>query len=558
MPLSFPASPTVGQTSTQNGRQYVYAGNNTWELVAASGGGSLSATVTIPAAGDQYWESVGLLLRGNGSNNGTIFADTGPAAKSVTRVGSTVTSTAQSKFGGASLYFDGSDSVLEVGSAYDADVAGFGTGDFTIEMWFRTASTSRVSVLSAYNAAASPATGLVLQLNKDDGGGPISGSINFGYGDSSLVSTTGGKWSTNTWHHLAVVRSGTALVIYVDGVSQGSATNSTDIASGTKLSLGGLFAGGYIQDYTGYIDDVRITRAARFTGTFTPPTATYQVGAYTAAQTLPVTITGSGGGSGLSWSSVPASATASGTAGQIAYDAPGKFYLCTATNTWRRTTLSSWVSDPYFSSVSLLLHMSGANGSTTFSDSSSAARTVTPSGSAAISTAQSRFGGSSGYFNMSADYLDIANNAAFDFGTGDFTIETWFYASAASGENYYPIFHNSLLFYAANTGSNSGRVMVFDGSTNVVDTGVSGNVFSLNTWTHLAWVRSSGVITIYVDGISKASATVSGSISSGSPNRIGRFGSASFSGATAYIDDLRITKGVARTITVPTAAYPDE
>ena len=38
MALSFPASPSVGATSTQNGRQYVYAGNNTWELVAASGG----------------------------------------------------------------------------------------------------------------------------------------------------------------------------------------------------------------------------------------------------------------------------------------------------------------------------------------------------------------------------------------------------------------------------------------------------------------------------------------------------------------------------------------
>jgi titin len=39
MPLSFPSSPTVGQTSTQNGRSYTYAGNNVWELTPASGGG---------------------------------------------------------------------------------------------------------------------------------------------------------------------------------------------------------------------------------------------------------------------------------------------------------------------------------------------------------------------------------------------------------------------------------------------------------------------------------------------------------------------------------------
>ncbi len=51
------------------------------------------------------------------------------------------------------------------------------------------------------------------------------------------------------------------------------------------------------------------------------------------------------GGSGLSWSSVPASATASGTAGRIAYDSSGYFYVCTAPNTWVRTALSTWDSD---------------------------------------------------------------------------------------------------------------------------------------------------------------------------------------------------------------------
>jgi len=38
MALSFPSSPSVGQTATVNSRQYVYVGNNVWELVAVSGG----------------------------------------------------------------------------------------------------------------------------------------------------------------------------------------------------------------------------------------------------------------------------------------------------------------------------------------------------------------------------------------------------------------------------------------------------------------------------------------------------------------------------------------
>jgi hypothetical protein len=46
MPFSFPASPALNATSTQNGREYRYAGNNTWELVAASGGGGSGSIVT--------------------------------------------------------------------------------------------------------------------------------------------------------------------------------------------------------------------------------------------------------------------------------------------------------------------------------------------------------------------------------------------------------------------------------------------------------------------------------------------------------------------------------
>lgn len=55
MPFSFPSNPSVGATSTQNGREYRYAGNNTWELVAASGGsGSIVTAATVagfPATG---------------------------------------------------------------------------------------------------------------------------------------------------------------------------------------------------------------------------------------------------------------------------------------------------------------------------------------------------------------------------------------------------------------------------------------------------------------------------------------------------------------------------
>lgn len=555
---SFPGTgaTTALYLSIASGRVYQWNGSVYSEVGPVGGGGSLSATVTIPASGDQYWSNTQLLLRGD------TAVDSSSYARTVTAYGGATVSTSQKKFGGGALSFAAVGDYYLVPSSADLS---FDTGDFTMEAWVRPTAfpvENGGAYISSFLTRQAPGGhGWRFELRGTSSSFThlsFTGMSDNGAGEQTVMVSY--SFSLNQWYHVAASRVGGVIYLFVDGVLQNTGGTSFGIFiqnASSDVRVGSLnFDVTYKFQFFGQIDDARITKGTgRYAATFTPPTEAYGTGEYVAAQTLPVVGTGSIG-SGLSWSSVPASATATGTAGQIAYDG-SYLYVATGSNAWERSALSPWVTDPYFSSVSLLLHMSGSNGSPTFTDSSSAARTVTPSGSAAISTAQSKFGGSSGYFNMSADYLELANNAAFDF-AGDFTIETWFYASAASGDNYYPIFHNSLLFYAANTGSNAGRVMVFDGSANVVDTGASGNVFSLNTWTHLAWVRSSGVITIYVDGISKASATVSGSISSGNPNRIGRFGSVSFSGATAYIDDLRITKGVARTITVPTAAYPDE
>ena len=81
--------------------------------------------------------------------------------------------------------------------------------------------------------------------------------------------------------------------------------------------------------------------------------------------------------------------------------------------------------DPYFSNVSLLLHMDGSNGSTTFTDNSSNGFTVTANGNAQISTAQSKWNGASGYFDGAGDFLTVPVNSAFELGTGDFDVELW-------------------------------------------------------------------------------------------------------------------------------------
>lgn len=77
--------------------------------------------------------------------------------------------------------------------------------------------------------------------------------------------------------------------------------------------------------------------------------------------------------------------------------------------------------DPYWANVVSLLHMDGANGSTTFTDQKG--KTWTPNGNVQISTAQSVFGGSSAAFDGVNDSLSIASHADFGFGTGDWTVE---------------------------------------------------------------------------------------------------------------------------------------
>jgi Insecticide toxin TcdB middle/N-terminal region/FG-GAP-like repeat/Salmonella virulence plasmid 65kDa B protein len=92
----------------------------------------------------------------------------------------------------------------------------------------------------------------------------------------------------------------------------------------------------------------------------------------------------------------------------------------TASDKWDVTTGGV---DPYWSSVVLLTHMDGADGSTSFTDSSSLGNAVTALGDAQIDTAQSKFGGASALFDGNGDYLTVASSPAFDLWAGDATIE---------------------------------------------------------------------------------------------------------------------------------------
>ena len=101
-------------------------------------------------------------------------------------------------------------------------------------------------------------------------------SFAFGYGLSPYTLLTVGGRVNNQWQHIAVVRSGSTITIYVNGVSQGTLSNSTNWSDSNLRISGFVDTQSSIYAYYGYLDDFRITKGiARYTSNFTPPTAAF-------------------------------------------------------------------------------------------------------------------------------------------------------------------------------------------------------------------------------------------------------------------------------------------
>jgi hypothetical protein len=233
--------------------------------------------------------------------------------------------------------------------------------------------------------------------------------------------------------------------------------------------------------------------------------------------------------------------------------------------TYNSSSISS--ADPDFANVSLLLHCDGANGSTTFLDSSVPSKVVTAFGNTQISTAQSKFGGASGLFDGAGDYIQTPDADNLDF-PGDFTVEMWVRPSN-TGPNVQGLIHKRVL----NT-SGTGTWQLSLTATNVFAfvnlqtiTVTSGGAVPANTWSHVACSRSGATIRLFVDGVQTASVADTTNFTNTHPLYLG-FDRAAGGTApanftdffTGYIDDVRITKGVARytaNFTPPTAPFPD-
>ena len=203
--------------------------------------------------------------------------------------------------------------------------------------------------------------------------------------------------------------------------------------------------------------------------------------------------------------------------------------------------------DPFFSNVSLLLLGNGANGSTTIIDSSPSPKTVTAVGNAQISTVQSKFGGASIAFNGTNSRIESASNIAFNFGTGNFTIEFWCYLNSTGNQ----VFYETQLSGGTGSRNNGFVFLLFNGKLNIFSfssfKGASNTSITIRTWHHIALVRvgSTNTWTYYLNGNSDGSFIHSINLLD-QGFMCGRLTDVVDYFLNGYIDNLRITKGVAR------------
>ncbi|MFA5021408.1 MAG: LamG domain-containing protein, partial [Patescibacteria group bacterium] len=468
-----------------------------------------------------------LLLHGDGPNGSTTFLDYSPSPKNLYVYNEPYLSTTQSKFGGSSMYFDGSNDYISSPSNTDFE---FGTNDWTMDFWFR--ANSSVNAWKGigggdWDIVSGNGSNYSMPVFAYNNVHPTSGKIFTVY----LSSTTGGNPKSisatldcyNKWNHIALVRFGATVTLYLNGIASGN----VNIGDSANLIKSGFMLGRYLNNGSmiysdGYIDEFRIVNGkAMWTSNFNTalPSVPYSVPGMILSSSDSTNVNELGElrvgdvNSGLSYntkdlfkfninesekliigenilglnSSEPKSILdiagtqiASGgsaiaanihpiltpinnsdimtalridptfTSGDNKYGlvvTNGSVGIGTTTPT-SLLTLSSTSpeikiinsDDGNYSSIirggnnkllfynksnvsddsdkiKLLLHGDGLNSSLLFFDDSPSSKKITPYNEPYLSTTQSKFGGSSMYFDGSNDYISSPSNTDFEFGT---------------------------------------------------------------------------------------------------------------------------------------------
>jgi Concanavalin A-like lectin/glucanases superfamily len=461
------------------------------------------ATLTVPTAPLTAITNTSLLLN---YTNGQIYDNA--MMNNLVTYGSAQVSTSVVKYGTGSIAFNGTTDYLTANANLTNN---FSTGNFTIECWVYFVSVANGQLVSA--GSGSNTNAYYWQY--------YSGQLQFGVQTVGPITATNWTPSASTWYHVAVVRSGTNVYQFVNGTQLGTtATSSQNFVDGpTYVGYGGA---GYLN---GYIDELRISKGyARYTSNFTAPTSQFP-------STGPIPIYPS---------TVEYLLVAGGAAGGGRHGGGGG-----AGGVLSSSSLAATLGTTYAITV-------GAGG----------AATTEVIGNNGVNSSITT--GYSYNFNGSSNYLSLANNAAFNFGTGDATVEFWFNSPGTA--NNYPGIISSVDYNVSgsasirfdNTGYKGRAFMYINGGGDPIISSTS--TIAYNTWNHIAITRTGTSLKLYLNGVLDTTVTMSVSLGwylSASGMRIGR--GFDVDGANGYylgyISNVRLVKGVVvytGNFTVPT------
>ena len=239
--------------------------------------GQLKPADGATTVGDVHFPKVKLLLPFDGTNGATSTTDSSNTGNTITFNGNAQISTTQSKFGSSSAYFDGTGDYIDLGGSSLSSVCD--SGDFALELWFyQDSRSSWTSLITNYGTNSG---GWAAYINNDSPNQLYwwhhNGSqflyLNFSQGTRTTI-------TLDTWHHLAITRSGNTWRLFLNGIQEDTITDSNNITASNGAVHSGLRLGtiNSALNYPlhGYIDDVRITSGeARYTSNFTPPTTAH-------------------------------------------------------------------------------------------------------------------------------------------------------------------------------------------------------------------------------------------------------------------------------------------
>ena len=468
--------------------------------VAGSGGGA-----------DPNFNQTVLLLHGDGTNGAqnNTFLDGSTNNFTITRNGNTTQGTF-SPFslaaGEWSNYFDGTGDTL---TAADNAAFDLGSGDWTIELWANFGSVSGEKGLVSHFATPALSTGYTLRLSTGNSPSGLRLVCSSGGGTDVILQAA---WSpvVSVWYHIAAVRDGGTLRLYVDGVQIGSTSIAITIGNPSTTFAVGTAQTVASSDMNGYISNVRLVKGTcLYTGgtTFTPPTA-------------PLTA----------------------ISGTSLLTCQSNRFVDNSTNAFAITRNGDVRVTPFSPFAPTAAYSAGTNGG-------------------------------SGYFGGDGNYISAPYNAAFDFSTGDFTVECFAWvidAGRGNDSNKYGTFLggganlSTTNLWSTTLLITSGVVssLLFEVNGSSVLT-ASGQSIPLNAWHHFVFCRTGTTLSIFVNGSRVGTTTYSSAINtnSGGTVQIARspYGGTFQNWFSGYIANARIIKGsgpydaTQTTLTVPTA-----